>query len=86
MALHGILRLKDVTIKNKYMKQVALKITLGYVRHLLTGIGGAMVAQGQMTNSQETQIIGGVLALIGLAWSHFTKTQLPDDTTPNGQA
>lgn len=61
------------------MKQLALKVTLGYVRHLLTGFGGALVAQGQMSNNQETQIIGGIMAGIGLIWSHFSKVPLPDE-------
>lgn len=53
------------------MKKIALNVILGYVRHAMTGIGGAMVAHGTMSGQQEQQIIGGTLALIGVLWSHY---------------
>ena len=55
------------------MKKLTLDVVCGYIRHLLTGLGGALVAQGELTNQQDNAIIGGVIALIGVAWSHYSK-------------
>lgn len=53
------------------MKDIAFKVGMGYLRHALTGAGGAMVAAGTINNQQETAILGGILALVGALWSHF---------------
>lgn len=45
----------------------------GILRHVLTGLGGAMVSEGIMSSSQETQIIGGIVAAAGVAWSLYQK-------------
>ncbi len=49
---------------------------MGYIRHILTSFGGAMVAKGEITADQNTAILGGVLALVGLIWSHLSKTTI----------
>lgn len=49
------------------------RIALGMARHLLTIIGGAMVAEGYADAETVSQIQGGVVALFGMAWSAFDK-------------
>ena len=58
------------------MKKLFWKITEGYVRHALTTVGGAMVAKGAISNDNEIAIIGGILALLATAWSHFAKVNV----------
>ena len=48
-------------------------IILGIVRHSLTSIGGWLVASGRLSASDSEQIIGGVLAVLGVAWSIYSK-------------
>ena len=54
------------------MKQ---KIIFGYVRHALTCFGGGLVANGTMTNNQMQQIVGGIMSLIGVLWSHYENSK-----------
>jgi hypothetical protein len=48
-------------------------VILGIVRHLLTGLGGAVVAQGWASEEMVTQGIGAIVTLAGLAWSIVDK-------------
>lgn len=59
------------------MKTAFFKIAMGYVRHALTGFGGALVTKGVMNGQQELAIIGGIMAALGVAWSHFSKLPAP---------
>jgi hypothetical protein len=45
----------------------------GIVRHILTTGAGVVVADGYATSDQATAIIGGLMALIGIAWSLWNK-------------
>ena len=47
----------------------------GLVRHLLTTLGGGLVANGYMTNADLQTAIGAVIALAGFAWSLYQKSQ-----------
>lgn len=46
---------------------------MGIIRAVLTFIGGTLVTQGTITSSMENQIIGGVMALVGVIWSIIAK-------------
>lgn len=46
---------------------------LGIVRHLLTSAAGGLIAHGYLTTDQSQQIIGGLIAIIGVAWSLYQK-------------
>lgn len=48
-------------------------IVLGLIRHLLTVAGGYLVAQGTLTSGDLTELIGGVVAIIGVGWSVYEK-------------
>lgn len=50
---------------------------LGIIRHVLTFAGGTIVAKGYATDGEITQIIGGVITLIGSIWSIIEKTKRP---------
>lgn len=56
------------------MFQTLLKnVALGAVRHFLTGIGGSLVMDGYISADQNTQAVGWIMGLLGIAWSAYEK-------------
>lgn len=53
----------------------------GLVRHLLTFLGGWLIAKGWGDASAWDAIGGGIAALIGIIWSHVVKLPSPPTTT-----
>jgi len=47
------------------------KKLMGQVRHILSAIGVYLVATGQVDDAGMQEIIGGIMALAGLALSWF---------------
>ena len=47
---------------------------LGFIRHLLTVAGGALVTKGILTDQVLNQLVGSLMTLIGFGWSLLTKT------------
>jgi hypothetical protein len=45
----------------------------GLVRHALTTAAGAAAAAGYLAESDVSVVVGGVMALIGVAWSIYEK-------------
>lgn len=50
-------------------------IVQGLIRHTLTLAGGYLVAKGLASDSMVNDIVGGVIALIGVIWSVLHKKQ-----------
>ncbi len=48
---------------------------MGIIRHILTFVGGVVVAKGLVDEALITEIIGGTLTLIGGIWSIISKKQ-----------
>lgn len=46
---------------------------LGIVRHTLTFVGGIVVMKGLVDEKAVTEIIGGVMTLVGTIWSVIDK-------------
>lgn len=46
---------------------------LGIVRHALTFVGGIVVMKGFVDETMVTEIIGGVMTLVGAVWSVIDK-------------
>lgn len=46
---------------------------LGIVRHALTFVGGIVVMKGLVDETMVTEIIGGVMTLVGTVWSVIDK-------------
>jgi hypothetical protein len=62
---------------NKLLKTTLMKLTkeqiLGIVRHSLTFVGGIVVMKGLVDETMVTEIIGGVMTLVGAVWSVIDK-------------
>lgn len=48
---------------------------LGIVRHTLTFVGGIVVMRGIVDETTVTEIIGGVMTLVGTVWSVVDKNK-----------
>jgi hypothetical protein len=46
---------------------------LGIVRHTLTFVGGILIWKGIVDETIVTEIVGGVVTLVGAIWSIFDK-------------
>ena len=46
---------------------------LGLIRHALTTAGGYMVANGMIGASDMETLVGGLMAVLGVAWSVYDK-------------
>lgn len=46
---------------------------LGIIRHTLTFVGGFLVMKGIVDEAIVTEIVGGVIGLVGTIWSIFDK-------------
>ncbi len=51
------------------------EVILGIVRHTLTFAGGILVAKGLLEQGVLTEIIGGVMTVVGGIWSVIDKTK-----------
>jgi hypothetical protein len=64
----------EFKFKNKeYMKKLTKEQVLGIVRHTLTFVGGILITRGLIDETAVTEIIGGVITLIGTVWSVIDK-------------
>lgn len=52
---------------------------LGLVRHLLTFGGGYLVAQGVLDEASMTELVGGLVTVIGGAWSIYSKMSTKEE-------
>ena len=46
---------------------------MGLVRHVLTFVGGVVVAKGLASDAMTTELIGGIMTVVGAAWSILSK-------------
>jgi hypothetical protein len=49
---------------------------MGIVRHALTFIGGIVVMKGLVDETVITEVIGGVMTLVGTIWSILDKKEV----------
>lgn len=48
---------------------------LGILRHSLTFVGGFLVMKGLIDETTATEIVGGLITLVGTIWSIVDKTK-----------
>lgn len=48
---------------------------LGILRHTLTFVGGVLITKGFIDEATATEIIGGVITLVGTVWSVVEKAK-----------
>jgi hypothetical protein len=60
---------------------VSVEQLQGFVRHVLTTAGGAVVATGYVSSSDWTTIGGAVAVAAGVIWSYIDKKVKENETT-----
>ena len=45
----------------------------GIVRHILTDVGGALVARGSLAESELEPAVGAIITMAGIIWRAFAK-------------
>ena len=46
---------------------------LGLIRHTLTFVGGIIIAHGVTSEALTTELIGGIMTVVGSIWSIVSK-------------
>lgn len=54
-------------------KMIVKEQVLGLVRHALTFVGGLLIAKGLLSDSNATDLIGGLMTVVGTVWSVLSK-------------
>ena len=55
---------------------------IALLRHLLTFIGGTLVAKGILDSSALTEIIGAIVSIISVTWMAVSKYKAPAEPKP----
>lgn len=56
-------------------------VILGILRHILTFVGGIVIAKGYMDDATFVELSGAIVALVGALWSVFSKKKPVTPTT-----
>ena len=54
-------------------KKMTKDIMMGLIRHILTFLGGTIIAKGVADEAAMTELIGGLMTVIGAIWSITAK-------------
>jgi len=55
---------------------------IALLRHLLTFIGGTLVAKGILDSSALTELIGAIVSIISVTWMAVSKYKAPAEPKP----
>ena len=55
---------------------------IALLRHLLTFIGGTLVAKGILDSSALTELIGAIISIISVTWMAVSKYKAPAEPKP----
>lgn len=72
---HGFGRVGRVVIQPARVakRKAQMTIVMGVVRHLITALGGALVANGSINAEQNTELVGAVITVLGIVASVVAK-------------
>jgi len=49
------------------------EVWMGFIRHVLTMVGGVLVAKGWLDEATWTALVGAMMTLVGVFWSYQNK-------------
>ncbi len=55
---------------------------IALLRHLLTFIGGTLVAKGILDSAALTELIGAIITLVSVGWMALSKYKAPTEPKP----
>ena len=54
------------------------EVWMGFFRHMLTMLGGVLIAKGWLDESAMPELVGAVMTLVGFIWSWSNKKKLAE--------
>ncbi len=54
---------------------MSVEVWMGFVRHLLTMMGGVLIAKGWLDESTMPELLGAVMTIVGFVWSYMQKAE-----------
>lgn len=72
---HGFGRVGRVVIRpvRAVKERTQMAILMGVLRHVITAAGGALVANGYVSQQDNTELVGAVLTILGVVASIAAK-------------
>jgi len=55
---------------------------IALLRHILTFIGGTLVAKGILDSAAMTEIIGAIISILSVSWMAISKYKAPAEPKP----
>jgi len=55
---------------------------IALLRHLLTFIGGTLVAKGILDSAAMTEVIGAIISILSVTWMAVSKYKAPAEPKP----
>jgi len=55
---------------------------IALLRHLLTFIGGTLVAKGILDSAAMTEVIGAIISILSVSWMAISKYKAPAEPKP----
>ena len=52
---------------------LSMDVWMGFIRHILTAVGGVFVALGWMDETMMLEVVGGAMTVIGFFASYWVK-------------
>jgi positive regulator of sigma E activity len=74
-----IFRRRNTNPNNPTIMQSAI---IALLRHLLTFIGGTLVAKGILDSAALTEIIGAIISIVSVSWMAVSKYNAPAAPKP----
>jgi len=75
----GLFRKRNPDQPNLPIMQSAV---IALLRHLLTFIGGTLVAKGILDSAALTEIIGAIISILSVSWMAISKYKEPAEPKP----
>jgi len=75
----GLFRKRNPDQPNLPIMQSAV---IALLRHLLTFIGGTLVAKGILDSAALTEIIGAIISILSVGWMAISKYKEPAEPKP----
>jgi len=75
----GLFRKRNPDQPNLPIMQSAV---IALLRHLLTFIGGTLVAKGILDSAALTEIIGAIISILSVGWMAVSKYKEPAEPKP----
>ena len=68
--------------RNPNNPNIMQSAVIALLRHLLTFIGGTLVAKGILDSAAMTEVIGAIISILSVSWMAISKYKAPAEPKP----